>query len=747
VSSTVEILRDRAGVPHVYGASTADVYFGLGFAMAEDRLWQMDRLRRRAHGRQAEILGPAYVESDLAHRAVDITGIAQAEVERTDERTREILDNFVSGINRYIEERVADLPVEFGILGYEPELFSVADSIAILRAQWWSLNGRLHNIAIGEAASLLPEHLRAAFLTPDAPEARILPPDSAYPHPAGLEPIQLQDGLFGTGDNQGSNNWAVAADHTLLGHAILAGDPHQPFWVPSSWYEYALHGPEDDAAGAGHPGVPGLWWGSNGTLAWGLTNNAASARDLYREEVHPDDPNLYRDGDTWRRFTAREVTIHVRGEAPVHHIQRATVRGPVVNQILPTIDENDAAPIALRWVGQQHLDDVRAAVAIGRAHTWTEFRDALRDWSVAVFNFGYADASGNIGYQCAGRVPVRERVARGYRHANAPEDEWQGYVPFDALPSAINPVRGYVASANERVAADDYPYPLHGAWGSGYRAERIHQALGQITDVDRASVVALQNDVKSRRAERLCPPIVEHLSGSSEEEVEQVRTILSTWDYRYTLESVAPTIFETLMDVWQERVLLEYFPARLSTLLLTQTGVASRLIEHGDLEWFKQDIHAELVAAAAYAMHQVHARFGTNPAGWHWGVVHRANWRHPLSNADRRDFDIGPRPVDGGNETVRNTGVGQPGFSAVAGAEYRIVVDFAEPHAFLAVQNIGNSGQPGHPHYADQFEEWLAGRYHTVSLRRADVERDLESSLVLERSAPGVATLGAVAGG
>src|SRR5215471_18906164 len=304
--SKIEILRDRAGVPHVYAASTADVYFGLGFAMAEDRLWQMDRLRRRAHGRQAEILGAAYVESDLAHRAVGITAIAEAEVQRTDDATRAILENFVAGVNRYLETCNGNLPVEFGILGYAPEPFSVADSIAILRGEWWSLNGRLQNIAIGEAARLLPEQLQAAFLTPDAADPRILPPDSAYPDRGGPQ-SGTQDGRLGTGDNSGSNNWAVAADHTLLGHAILASDPHQPFWVPSSWYEYAVHGPDDDAAGAGHPGVPGLWWGSNGTLAWGLTNNATSTRDLYREEVHPEDPNLYRDGDTWRRFSEHEV--------------------------------------------------------------------------------------------------------------------------------------------------------------------------------------------------------------------------------------------------------------------------------------------------------------------------------------------------------------------------------------------------------------------------------------------------------
>jgi penicillin G amidase len=401
------------------------------------------------------------------------------------------------------------------------------------------LNGRLQNIAIGEAARLLPEHLQSAFLTPEAPESRILPPDSPFPTSARLNSEQL----LGTGDNSGSNNWAIAGSHTASGHALLCSDPHQPFWVPSSWYEYAIHGPEDDAAGAGHPGVPGLWFGANGTIAWGITNNAASTRDLYREQVHPTDSSLYRDGDTWRRFTEREVIIPVRGQAPVRHIQRATVRGPIVNHTLPTVDDADQAPVSLRWVGQEHMDDVHAAIAIGRAHTWTEFRDALRDWAVAVFNFGYADMTGRVGYQCAGRIPMRGRVARGYRDANAPEDAWQGYIPFEELPTALDPKRGYVASANERVAPDDYPHALYGSWGTGHRAERIHQALEGELQVDRDFAISLQNDVKSRRAERLCPPLLNHLADSPDPDVAQLRAVLADWDYRYTLDSTAPTLF------------------------------------------------------------------------------------------------------------------------------------------------------------------------------------------------------------
>jgi penicillin amidase len=720
----VEILRDCAGVPHIYGSTTPDVYFGLGFAMGQDRLWQMDRLRRRALGRQAEVLGSAYVDSDLQHLAVGIPEIAAREVEATDSATRVLLERFVDGINRAIETRLADLPVEFNALAYEPEPFAVRDVIAILRGMWWSLNGRLQTLAIGEAASLLPEQLRSAFLEPEAPENRILPPDAAYP--AG---DVLRDAQLGMGGMTGSNNWAVSAQRTASGHALLCSDPHQPFWVPSSWYEYAVHGPDDNAAGAGHPGVPGIWFGANGDIAWGITNNAASTRDLYREHVHPSDPSQYRDGDTWRRFDERTVEVKVRGQAPVKHVQRRTVRGPIVNHVVPKVHD-DEAPLALRWVGQEHLDDIRAAVAIGRATDWDTFRNALRDWSVAVFNFGYADKRGQIGYQCAGRVPVRGRAARGVRDASDPQDNWQGYVPYEALPTSFNPARGYVASANQRVAPDDYPVPLHGSWGSGYRGDRIDQFFDTHETVDREQVVALQNDVKSMRAERLVSPLVALLADSTDADAEQLRSALLAWDYRYALESTAATLFETFMGVWQQRVLQARFPDRLRGLLQTQSGVAARLIERRDLDWFTEsEVQAEVVAAATDAMKRVRAQFGEDPAGWQWGVVHQAHWRHPLQRAD---YDIGPAPVDGGNETVRNTGAGQPAFAAAGGAEYRLVVDFADPQRFLAVQNIGNSGEPDTPHYADQFGHWLAGEYHVVSLRRSDVEADLESSVVLE---------------
>ncbi len=705
----VEIKRDSAGVPHIFGRSTDDLFFGLGFAMAEDRLWQVDRLRRRALGRQAEILGPEYVPSDIAHLTVGIDRHALADAAAMDEATRAIVTAFAAGINRCLE--ATPLPIEFEILDYAPEPFTLRDIVAIGRGIWWSLNGRIDRIAAAECARFLPdEALRTRYLTPEASENLVLPW------------LGISTGLLpptGTDDATGSNNWALTPRRTGTGYPILCGDPHQPFWVPSSWYEFALHGPEDDAAGAGHPGLPGMWWGGNGTIAWGITNNAASTRDLYREEVDPNDPARYRDGTIWRTFDERTATIPVRGGSPRTFVIRSTVRGPVVNALVPSLAEEPEPPLSLRWVGAEHLDDIRAMIALSRAKDWPSFRAALGDWAIAVFNFVYADRSGNVGYQMAGRVPVRGRITYGYRDANEAADQWGGYIPFDSLPRAFNPERGYVASANQRIVPADFRHPIYGAYSQGHRGVRIDEQFAGDEVMNRDANIRFQNDIKSSRAARMCPHILRRLSASEDPDVAILRTTLAGWDYRYDLASPAPTVFETFLATWQRTVLSRHLPERLLDLAAQQTGLAMSLLEDDDVNYFESGTDSAAITVAKRAIGQLKAELGEDPAAWRWERVHIAHWRHPLSNAATGTaFDIGPAPVDGGSHTVRNTGGELPPHDANAGTEYRIVVDFAAPDSFLAVQNIGNSGIPGSPHYKDQFIPWLKGEYHVVPLAR-----------------------------
>jgi penicillin G amidase len=363
---------------------------------------------------------------------------------------------------------------------------------------------------------------------------------------------------------------------------------------------------------------------------------------------------------------------------------------------------------------------------VGRARDWNSFRNALRDWSVAIFNFVYADAAGHIGYQMAGRIPVRGRIVPGFRQANEPADQWQSTIPFDDMPNMFNPPSGYVASANQRIVPDDWKHPIYGAYSQGHRGVRLAQALGGTTTLDPAANIKLQNDAKNCRAERLCPHIVRHLAGDQQNILARA---LADWDYDYALSSIAPTLFEAFMAMWQREVIGQHMPERLLDLTHQQTGLAASLLEDSSIGYFPDGTAAHVRSVAQKTLALLRSQLGGDEASWQWGRIHKAHWHHPIGDAA---FDVGPQPVDGGSHTLRNTGGELPPHAASSGAEYRIVVDFAAPESFLAVQNIGNSGVPGSPHYRDQFEPWLRGEYHVVHLKRDRVEADCESTIVIE---------------
>jgi penicillin G amidase len=261
---------------------------------------------------------------------------------------------------------------------------------------------------------------------------------------------------------------------------------------------------------------------------------------------------------------------------------------------------------------------------------------------------------------------------------------------------------------------------------------RIDQEFAGKQGLGRTENIRFQNDVKNCRAERLCPHILRLLAASKDPAAVRVTAALSGWNHRYDLASAAPTVFETFMALWTRHVLAEHLPERLLDLTSQQSGLAASLLEGAVPDYFATGTAAHAITIAGQADAALRARLGEDPAGWQWERVHIAHWRHPMSLPVLAEaFDIGPAPVDGGSHTVRNTGGELPPHGASSGAEYRLVVDFTDPSAFLAVQNIGNSGMPGSPHYRDQFRAWIDGTYHVVHLTRDGVEADCASTTQL----------------
>ena len=476
----VSIERDRWGIPHIVAQRRADLWLGFGYAMAQDRLFQMDYLRRKGLGRLAEVLGPGGLPTDVVARTVGLNRIAREELERLPGETRAILDAFAAGVNvldRAVRRQPADrvrparLPTRAVVAGRQP-----------------GHRGRVplvpHRPIPGDRRARTGEaraRRRAAlsrFLARRGRRGGNRPTRSLCRPPA--RSTTRSRGLVGqaTGDSEGtgSNNWVVAGRHCRSGRPMVASDPHIAFEAVSCWYQVHLDGDGYHVAGMVYVGMPAIMCGRNERVAWGITNNICSLRDLYQERTEPGHPGCFLFDGRWEPADETVEVIRVKEGEPVPLAIRRSRNGPIVDEILPP-PGHQTGPVALKWLGADHGGWLTSLLAMGRAGSVAEFQEALRPWHVPSFNLVVADVEGHIAVQCAGRIPIREIPERGYRPGWDPDHQWLGVIPFEAMPHAVDPRRGWLASANNRLAGDDYPYPLHGTWTGGYRAVRIRQMI------------------------------------------------------------------------------------------------------------------------------------------------------------------------------------------------------------------------------------------------------------------------------
>ncbi len=739
VRGNVEIVRDAWGIPHIFAESDADLYFGFGWAMAQDRLWQLDYLRRRALGRLAEILGGEAVEQDLLVRTVGLPRIAAAELNRLPAATLHLLEAFAQGINATIAESMAEskaesltesqerLPIEFALLDYTPEPWTPLDSVAIWGEFRWYLTGRLPVIVYPELARrhLGSDALLRAFLTPEAGEESILPAGSyptrrTAPETVGTAAGDPQEGI-------GSNNWTVAGSRSATGSPLLASDPHIAFGAISCWYEVHLSSDSANVVGMAYAGVPAVLMGRNADVAWGLTNNICSQRDLYQEQTDAQHPGCFAYDGRWE--PGREVieTIAIRDSAPLHKTIRFSRNGPLVDELLPKA-AGHLGPVSLRWLGANFGDELTCLHQANRARSSAEFREALRGWQVPTFNFVFADREGHIGYQAVGRIPLRERWERGFRPGWDPAHQWHELIPFDGMPALSDPQSGWIRTANNRNAPEDFPYPLSGTWSSGHRAERIRHMLEEQPIFRFDDFRRMHQDLLSRRAVAGVPPLLRCLMDATEPRIQRAAELLRQWDGRMEVGSVAASIFEIFFRHWSQRVAAERFPSDVAPLLAgVLGGLALELLAEDVTGWFGQaDRVQQVVVALAEALQELETRLGPEMARWQWGNLHTITLRHPLTGRGELSqlLDRGGYALGGNGFTVCNTGydVTRAGYEATAGANYRLIADLgAAAQGLWAVDAAGQSGNPGSAHYCDQLTEWLAGQYHFLPLERSEI--------------------------
>ena len=403
VDQPVTVLRDLWGVAHIEAASMADCFTALGYAMAQDRLWQMDYMRRLAHGQLSEVLGADYLSQDRLHRTIGLTRAAQGAASVMSDEVKMVLQSLGGGVNAWMEAMGDRRCVEFDLLDYDPAPWTVVDSIAIWKWRWWMLTGRLNGVAVNEAAKRhLSPDLFDLFLTTEASEETIVPSDE----PAGV-------GGYDTGI--GSNNWVIGGERTANGKPVLATDPHNDVNLCRQWYQAQVCAPGMDAVGAFFLGTPGIYLGHTRDTAWGVTNHSASVRDLYVEEVSGEDEHLYRDGDAWQAFEVEEQAIPVRDAAADVLVIRRSRRGPVVNEFVPAVDDGEQPVLSMRWIGSEATTGFEAMLGLMRSKNVAQVLDALAKWPMPILNFVFADSDGRLGYHVVGHVPTRKVGDFGFR--------------------------------------------------------------------------------------------------------------------------------------------------------------------------------------------------------------------------------------------------------------------------------------------------------------------------------------------
>ncbi|HEU5218808.1 MAG TPA: penicillin acylase family protein, partial [Gemmatimonadales bacterium] len=707
--------------------------FAQGYVVAQDRLWQMEMWRRAGEGRLAEVLGPGFVERDRTARLLRYRGDMAAEWRSYADDARDIIRAFVAGVNARIGEVKDRPPIEFSLLGFAPEPWD--ETVPLQRMG-----------ALSMTENALEEIRRAVLLKAlGKPRLEALMPTDPW---RALDPAPGLDlGGIGAGSLgaaavdatiplqrlEGSNNWVVSGAKTATGKPLLANDPHRTVALPSLRYLTHLVGPGWNVIGAGEPGVPGVAGGHNERVGFGFTIVGMDQQDVYVEQVSVcpgfrrsraaragTAPRCARHGDRWVPLQVVYDTIRVKGEAPRPVRLEFSHHGPLVGE-----DTTRGRAFALRFVGSEPgTAGYLAQLTLDRASNWEGFRLGASKWKLPTENLIYADVDGNIGWIAAGLMPVRSWSGLLPVPGNG-QYEWNGFLPFEDLPSVYNPASGFVATANHNILPPGYSRPLNYDWAEPYRHDRLVQVLRDSTGFTRQDFERLQHDELSLPARLLVPLLLEAARGDrllrNDGMVAVTLDSVAAWDFVMRRDQPAPLIYEAWLRALRAGVLARRLGKAATTPGASMsTAVLISALTNPDSLFGRNPRAARdsiLVRSFREAVGGMASLLGSNLEAWRWGNTHRAAFKHPLAAA----FDLASVPRGGDGNTVNATA--GPDYKQTAGASYRIVVDFADFDNSTATSVPGQSGQPGSEYYGNLLPLWGEGKYFPLLYSRAAVER------------------------
>ncbi|HME09611.1 MAG TPA: penicillin acylase family protein [Bryobacteraceae bacterium] len=679
ISGAATIERDARGVPHINAANWEDAIFLQGYVTAQDRLWQMDALRRLAGGELAEVVGAAGLNSDREARALRMRRMAEAHWRTLPSADRVVLNAYARGVNYFIETHRGNLPLEFTLLGYDPRPWSPVDTVLAGLQMHRNLTTTWKDDL---EKQLMLEHGDAALV------------NQLFPARSGRE-VQ-----------PGSNAWAVSGKWTASGKPILANDPHLDFDMPSTWYMVHLKAPGLNVSGVSLPGVPCVIIGHNDRIAWGVTNLGFDVQDLYQERLDPQSGRYVFQGKLEQARLETEP-IAVKGAKPFSFSQWVTRHGPV-------IDAEEGRFLALRWAAAEPGSYQFPFFDLNRAQNWREFLAAIERFPGPGQNFVYADVEGNIGYHATGKLPIRKNFDGDLPlDGSSGEYEWEGWIPFAELPSAFNPERGYVVTANQNPFPADYNYRVGGVFSPPYRSTEIRDLLTARKGWKPEDMLVVAKDVYS--------PFL-HLLAQ--------RTV-AAWDKEKTHKADLHEQVDLLRN-WNGQM-EKSLPAPVLARLLFQQ-VRSRLAEmaspgHGDIysyemsTWVVEKYGREelLLPALSKAYEEGRKLQGGLLKNWSYGAYNELEIKQPVGSQIPligSYFNIGPVPMSGSSTTIKQT-------TRRLGPSMRFVADLSSWDQSLNNITAGESGQFLSWHYKDQWDAYYAGQSFPMQFQKVAVKATL----------------------
>ena len=756
VSAPVEIVRNNANVPHIFGATDEDVYFALGFAHAQDRLWQMTQLRRTAQGRLSEIFGQRTVRIDEILRRYDIYGLAVKSADAQDAPTKRALAAYASGVNAWIGQvnsgaRGRGAP-EFFLFEPEIAVWQPADSIAILKLMALQLSTHMTSEIRRARASLLLSDARVRDLLPDDPGPGIAAlPDYADLVPGvlpGAQPVRLADlplSPFPQAEMGGASNaWAAAPDRSAAGGTLLANDPHLDFTTPSVWYLARLQLASGGVIGATIPGVPAILLGRSEAVGWGLTSSYLDDQDVHIEQLNPDTPEQYRTPEGWAEFETRRSILTVRDAPPVTLTLRWTQNGPV----LPG-SHFDLAAItppghvaSVSWTALSAADTtMTAAIRLMQAGSVADGLAAGELFVAPSQNLMLADKDG-IALQVIGAMPRRDakNQSQGRMPTKGwlPENRWQSFFPYADNPRFLNPATGILGNTNNKTV--DRPFPNHVSfdWGDTQRIARWLRLMQTREVHTRDSFIEAQLDTVSNAARTLLPLVGADLwftdeaapAGTPERRRAQALDMLAEWNGEMNEHLPEPLIYSAWLRALQDRLIRDEIGPMADDFTHLNPVFIERVYRNTEgagvwcdiLQSSPVETCADLSRLALDdALQALVERYGPNLESWRWGDAHQAHQDHPVLGAVpvlRHLVNI-RQSTSGADDTLmrgRTSGKDPDPFVNVQGAGYRGVYDFADPDSSVFVLSTGQSGHPLSRHYDDLGELWRRGEYTPMSL-------------------------------